>query len=59
MTRLEAFNLEVKMWVAVKDNLAKPLRERIHALTELYFLYQGDVHRQANIVREIQDFTRP
>ena len=37
------------------DDANLPLTKRIWALTEIYFMYQFDVHNQAKTVRRIQD----
>jgi len=42
-------------WEAEADDQNLQWRDRIYALTELYFLHQHDVHNQAKYIRKIQD----
>jgi hypothetical protein len=39
----------------IANNVSLPLTERIRVLTEIYFMYQFDVHNQAKTVRRIQE----
>lgn len=42
----------------IKDDKRRSFKERVYALTELFFMFRGDVQGQAALVREIQDLTR-
>lgn len=57
-TQLEARADAIRVLNEIKDDKRRSFKERVFALTELFFMFRGDVHGQACIVREIQDLTR-
>lgn len=55
---LETFKQAVQTFNEIKDDPRRSFKERVHALTELFFMFRGDVLAQETYVREIQDLTR-
>ena len=53
----EAFLNKIKECNNIADDTTLSLKERVHALAELYFVYQHDVHMQARTVRRIEELT--
>ena len=55
MSRNEMFLASIDKLNQVANDSSNHHADRIHALCEMYFLYQQDVHNQAKCVRRIQD----
>jgi hypothetical protein len=53
--KLDHYNQRQQELNQIADSDKYTKGKRIHALTELYFMYQFDVHNQAKIVRRIQN----
>lgn len=49
------FQERKQQYEAEAANQELDMRDRIFALTQLYFLHQFDVHSQARYIRQIQD----
>jgi hypothetical protein len=55
MNRRDIFLERIAQNNEIADDTARTLAERVRALTEIYFTYQGDVHMQARTIRRITD----
>lgn len=53
----KAFTEGIERNEMIANNHENSLKERINALSNLYFLHQGNAFKQARIIRQIQDLT--
>jgi hypothetical protein len=52
---MDKFITEVKRLQVISEDEALTLAQRIQAITELYFLFEKDVHARTTCVRMIQN----
>lgn len=57
-TLREAYDYAKETLGKIADNPEAPVLQRIHALTQLYFVHQFDTFSQARYIKQIQDLSK-
>ncbi len=57
-TLREAYEYAKETLSKIADNQEAPVLDRIHALTQLYFVHQFDSVSQSRYIKQIQDLSK-